>query len=107
MMSAIPAKLAGVKRISLITPYYRLAKPALTEACAKLCGLDYIYCSDGAQAIAAIAWGTRAVFKVDKVTGPGNVYIAAANKLLSGTVGSDCATGPSKTVLVVDHTVDK
>ncbi|WGS83614.1 MAG: histidinol dehydrogenase [Candidatus Hodgkinia cicadicola] len=107
MMNAIPAKLAGVKRISLITPYYRLANPALADACAKLCGLDYIYCSGGAQAIAAIALGTRAVFKVDKITGPGDVYVAAAKKVLFGTVGSDCATGPSETVLVVDHTVDK
>ncbi|XXM93492.1 histidinol dehydrogenase [Candidatus Hodgkinia cicadicola] len=106
MMSAVPAKLAGVKRISLITPYYRLSNLALIGACAKLCGLDYIYCSGGAQAIAALAWGTRAIFKVDKITGPGNVYVAAAKRLLFGTVASDCVTGPSETVLVVDHTAN-
>ncbi len=105
MMSAVPARLAGVKRISLITPYYRLSNPALTAACAKLCGLDYIYCSDGAQAIAALALGTRAVFKVDKVTGSSNVYVAAAKRLLFATVGTACVAGACEAVLVADHTV--
>ncbi|XXM93293.1 MAG: histidinol dehydrogenase [Candidatus Hodgkinia cicadicola] len=106
LMNAIPARIAGVKRISLITPYYRLANRALTHACAKLCGIDYIYCFGGVQAIVAAAVGTRAVIKVDKITGPGNVYVAAAKQKMFGAVGTDCVAGPSETALVADSTTN-
>ncbi|XXN19728.1 MAG: histidinol dehydrogenase [Candidatus Hodgkinia cicadicola] len=106
MMNAIPAKIAGVQRISLITPYYRLASSALTNACAKLCGIDYIYCGGGAQAIIAAAVGTNAFIKVDKITGPGNIYVTSAKRKMFGLVGTDCVAGPSETALIVDHTAN-
>ncbi|XXM90116.1 histidinol dehydrogenase [Candidatus Hodgkinia cicadicola] len=106
IMNAVPAKIAGVKRVSLITPYYRLTNNALTNACAKMCGIDYIYCFGGAQAVFAAALGTRAVSKVDKITGPGNVYVTAAKQKALGLIGTDCAAGPSEAALIVDNSAD-
>ncbi|ATW06165.1 Histidinol dehydrogenase [Candidatus Hodgkinia cicadicola] len=106
IMSAVPAKLAGVKQISLITPYYRLANRALINACAKLCGIKYIYCSGGAQTVIAAAIGTRAIIKVDKITGPGNVYVTAAKQKLFGLTGTDCVAGPSETMLIADRSTN-
>ncbi|XXN13761.1 MAG: histidinol dehydrogenase [Candidatus Hodgkinia cicadicola] len=106
IMNAVPAKIAGVKRINLITPYYRLTNQALTNACAKLCGVSFIYCVGGAQAVVASAIGTRAIAKVDKVTGPGNVYVTAAKREMFGAVGTDCIAGPSETALIADHTTN-
>ncbi|XXN13603.1 MAG: histidinol dehydrogenase [Candidatus Hodgkinia cicadicola] len=106
IMNAVPAKIAGVKQISLITPYYRLANRALINACAKLCGIKYIYCSGGAQTVIAAAIGTRAIVKVDKITGPGNVYVAAAKRKLFGVIGTDCVAGPSETMLIADHSTN-
>ncbi|AUG91403.1 Histidinol dehydrogenase [Candidatus Hodgkinia cicadicola] len=106
IMNAVPAKIAGVKQISLITPYYRLTNRALINACAKLCGIEYIYCSGGAQTVIAAAVGTRAIIKVDKITGPGNVYVTAAKRKLFGLIGTDCAAGPSETMLITDYSTN-
>ncbi len=105
-MSCVPAKIAGVKTIYLITPYAKLANKPLFVACAAICGVACIYPFGGAQAIAALALGTNAVAKVDKIVGPGNVYVAAAKKLLYGAVGTDCVAGPSEAVLIADRSVD-
>ncbi|AUG33748.1 Histidinol dehydrogenase [Candidatus Hodgkinia cicadicola] len=101
IINAALAKIAGVKQISLITPYHRLTNRALINACAKLCGIKYIYCSGGLQTIVAAAIGTRAVIKMDKITGPGNVR-AAKRKLF----GTDCAAGPSETALITDRSTN-
>ncbi|AUG33880.1 Histidinol dehydrogenase [Candidatus Hodgkinia cicadicola] len=106
IMNAVLAKVAGVKQISLITPYYRLANRALINACAKLCGIKYIYCSGGAQTVIAAAIGTRAIIKVDKITGPGNVYVTAAKRKLFGQIGTDCVAGPSETMLITDRSTN-
>ncbi|AUG34221.1 Histidinol dehydrogenase [Candidatus Hodgkinia cicadicola] len=106
IINAVLAKIAGVKQISLITPYYRLANRALINACAKLCGIKYIYCSGGAQTVIAAAIGTRAIVKVDKVTGPGNVCVAAAQRKLFGLIGADCVAGPSETMLITDRSTN-
>ncbi|AUI38841.1 Histidinol dehydrogenase [Candidatus Hodgkinia cicadicola] len=103
IINAVLAKIAGVKQISLITPYYRLTNRALINACAKLCGIKYIYCSGGMQTIIAAAIGTRALIKVDKITGPGTVGVAAATRKLFGT---DCVTGASETALVTDRSTN-
>ncbi len=106
IMNAVPAKLAGVKRISLITPYYRLTNRALINACAKLCGIEYIYCSGGVQTVVAAALGTRAIIKVDKITGPEDVYVTAVKRRLFGLTGAGCAAGPSDTLLVTDRSAN-
>ncbi len=106
IMSAVPARLAGVKRISLITPYYRLTNRALINACAKLCGIKYIYCSGGMQTVIAAAIGTRAIIKVDKIAGSGDVYAADANRKLFGLTGADCIAGQSETVLIADRSAN-
>ncbi|ATW06040.1 Histidinol dehydrogenase [Candidatus Hodgkinia cicadicola] len=106
IMSVVLAKRAGVKQISLITPYYRLANRALIIACAKLCGIKYIYCSGGMQTVVAAATGTRAVIKVDKIIGSGNVYVAAAKQKLFGPIGADCVVGPFDTMLITDRSTD-
>ncbi|AHL31002.1 MAG: Histidinol dehydrogenase [Candidatus Hodgkinia cicadicola] len=105
IMNAVPARIAGVKQISLITPYYRLTNRALINACAKLCGIKYIYCSGGAQTVIAAAVGTRAITKVDKITGPGSVYAAASRKLF-GPIGADCVAAPSATMLITDYSTN-
>ncbi len=105
IISAVLAKVAGVKRISLITPYYRLTNRALIIACAKLCGIKYIYCSGGVQTLIAAAIGTRAIIKVDKITGPVNVDVAAAKRLFA-PIGTDCVAGPSDTMLIADRSTN-
>ncbi len=105
IINAVLAKIAGVKQISLITPYYRLANRALINACAKLCGIKYIYCSGGVQTVIAAAIGTRALIKVDKITGPRNVY-AAAEQRLFGLIGADCVAEPSATMLITDRSAN-
>lgn len=106
LMSCVPAKIAGVKSIYLVTPFAKLANKPLFCACAAICGVACIYTFGGAQAIAALALGTNAVARVDKIVGPGNAYVAAAKRLLYGTVGTDCIAGPSEAVLIIDRSVD-
>ena len=104
LMNVIPAKIAGVKKIVMATPVKSdgKIKPEVLAA-AKLCGVDAVFKIGGAQAIAALAYGTETIPKVDKITGPGNAYVAAAKKLVSGIVcGIDMVAGPSEIMIIAD-----
>ncbi|MCL1789414.1 MAG: histidinol dehydrogenase [Oscillospiraceae bacterium] len=107
MMCAIPAKIAGVKRIVMTTPPRKdgTANPDLL-ATAKLCGINEIYLCGGAQAIAAMAFGTEEIPKVDKIVGPGNVYVTAAKKLLFGIIDIDMIAGPSEMLIIADKSAN-
>ena len=106
-MNAIPAKVAGVERIVMVTPPQRDGgiSPA-TLAAAKVAGVDEIYLVGGAQAIAALAYGTESIPRVEKITGPGNAYVAAAKRLVSGEVGIDMIAGPSEVCVLADATAE-
>jgi len=104
VMNAVPAQVARVRRIVVTTPPRTLAEnPALAAALLEL-GIEEIYSVGGAQAIAALAFGTETIPRVDKITGPGNKYVAAAKKLLFGVVGIDAIAGPSEIVIITDQT---
>lgn len=107
LMNAIPASVAGVKRIAITTPPTKdgLLDTAICKA-AELAGVTEIYRVGGAQAIAALAYGTQQIPAVDMITGPGNAYVAAAKKLVSGDVGVDMIAGPSEVCVVADETAD-
>lgn len=104
LMNAIPAKIAGVKEIIMITPPSPEGsiKPSILAA-ASIAGVDKIYKVGGAQGIAALAFGTESIPKVDKITGPGNIYVAMAKKKVSGYVGIDMIAGPSEIVIMADQ----
>lgn len=98
--AAIPAKVAGVKEIIVCTP----PNPAaIMLVAADLAGVDTIYQIGGAQAIAALAYGTESISKVDKIVGPGNIYVVLAKKLVFGTVGIESLPGPTETVVIADE----
>ena len=103
LMNAIPAKVAGVKRVVMVTPPQKdgLISP-YTLAAAKLGGVDEIYMVGGAQAVAALAYGTETVEPVFKIAGPGNAFVAMAKRLVFGTVGIDMIAGPSEVCCVAD-----
>lgn len=104
LMNAIPAKIAGVKSVIMTTPVKAdgKVKPEVLVA-AKMCGVDKVYKMGGAQAIAAMAYGTESVPKVDKITGPGRDYVATAKKLVSGVAcGIDMIAGPSEILVLAD-----
>ena len=104
VMNVVPAQVAGVKRIVVATPPRSLREnPAVAAALVQL-GIREVYAVGGAQAIAALAYGTETVPRVDKITGPGNRYVAAAKKLVFGTVGIDSIAGPSEVVIIADDT---
>lgn len=104
VMNVVPAQVAGVERIVVVTPPRTLAEnPALAAALIEL-KVNEIYRVGGAQAIAALAFGTRTVPRVDKITGPGNRYVAGAKKLVFGTVGIDSLAGPSEVIIIADDT---
>jgi len=104
MMNVIPAKLAGVKEIIMITPVKEDGKvPAVILAAAKVCGIETIYKIGGAQSIGAVAYGTQTIKKVDKIVGPGNIYVATAKKLVFGTVDIDMIAGPSEVLVIADE----
>ncbi|GBD38714.1 Histidinol dehydrogenase [bacterium HR37] len=104
LMTAIPAKVAGVEKLVLVTPYTnREINPAVLVA-ASIAGVDEIYKVGGAQAIAALAYGTETIPKVDKIVGPGNVYVTAAKRLVFGVVDIDMIAGPSEVLIVSDGT---
>ena len=105
LMNAIPAKVAGVKRVVMVTPPQKdgLISP-YTLAAAKLGGVDEIYMVGGAQAVAALAYGTETIPRVDKITGPGNAFVAAAKQIVSGDVGIDMVAGPSEVCVLADAT---
>jgi histidinol dehydrogenase len=102
VMNVVPAQVAGVPRIVVTTPPRTLAKnPAVAAALVEL-NVTEVYAVGGAQAIAALAYGTETVPRVDKITGPGNKYVAAAKKLVFGAVGIDSIAGPSEVVVIAD-----
>ena len=105
LMNAIPASVAGVKRIVCATPPTKDGSldPAIVEAC-RIAGVTEIYAIGGAQAIGALAYGTETIAPVDKITGPGNAFVAAAKKVVSGDVGIDMIAGPSEVCVVADET---
>lgn len=103
LMNALPAKIAGVKKIVMITPPDVNGVPDGILAAAAICGIDEIYQVGGAQGIAALAYGTETIPKVDKIVGPGNVYVATAKKLLFGEVAIDMIAGPSEIVVLADQ----
>src|SRR5438445_2027664 len=102
VMNVVPAQVAGVQRIVVVTPPTSLREnPAVAAALLEL-GVAEVYAVGGAQAIAALAYGTETVPRVDKITGPGNRYVAAAKKLVFGAVGIDSIAGPSEVVIIAD-----
>lgn len=107
LMNAIPASVAGVRRIACVTPPGKdgHVDSAILAAC-KVGGVNEVYTVGGAQAIAALAYGTESIRPVDKVTGPGNAYVAAAKKVVSGDVGIDMIAGPSEVCVVADKSAD-
>jgi len=104
LMNVIPAKIANVKRIVLVTPPQKdgSINPYVLAA-AKIAGVDEIYKIGGAQAIAALAYGTESIKAVDKITGPGNIYVARAKKLVFGIVAIDMIAGPSEICIIADE----
>ena len=107
LMNIVPARIAGVKKIIMATPCNRQGKvnPAVLVA-AKEAGADEIYKMGGAQAVAAMAFGTESVPKVDKITGPGNIFVALAKKAVSGTVSIDSIAGPSEILVLADESAN-
>lgn len=107
LMNAIPAKIAGVCEIIMATPPMKNGKanPDILLAAA-LCGVDRVFLVGGAQAIAAMSFGTESVPRVDKIVGPGNIYVATAKKLLYGTVDIDMIAGPSEILVMADSTAN-
>ncbi len=105
LMNAIPAKIAGVEEIVMVTPPLSdgTANPDILVAAA-ICGVDRVFLLGGAQAVAALAYGTATVPKVDKIVGPGNIYVATAKKLLYGVVDIDMIAGPSEILVLADET---
>ena len=106
MMNTIPAKVAGVKKIIMACPMNDVKNHSLAIVAADLCGVDVIYRMGGAHAIAALAYGTRYVPKVDKIVGPGNIYVSLAKKMLFGEVGIDNIAGPSEVVIIADKSAN-
>lgn len=107
LMNAIPAKIAGVGEIIMVTPPAKDGKPNPDIlAAAKIAGVDRVFLMGGAQAVAALAFGTETVPKVDKIVGPGNIYVATAKKLLYGTVDIDMVAGPSEILIVADESAN-
>jgi histidinol dehydrogenase len=102
-MNAIPAKVAGVERLVMTVPTPRGVLNPLVLAAAQMVGIDEIYRIGGAQAIAALAYGTATIAPVDKVVGPGNAYVAAAKRRVFGKVGIDMIAGPSEILVVADR----
>lgn len=107
LMNAIPAKIAGVEEIIMVTPPRKdgTPNPDILVAAA-ICGVDRVFLSGGAQAIAALAYGTEQIPRVDKIVGPGNIYVATAKKLLYGVVDIDMVAGPSEILVLADDTAD-
>lgn len=107
LMNVIPAKIAGVKEIVMVTPPQKdgTANPDILAA-AKIAGVDRVFLMGGAQAVVALAYGTQSVPKVDKIVGPGNIFVATAKKLLYGTVDIDMIAGPSEILIVADKSAN-
>lgn len=107
LMTAIPARVAGVGEIILVTPPQKSGEVApVTLVAADIAGVDRVFSVGGAQAIAALAFGTETIPSVDKIFGPGNVFVILAKKLLFGVVGIDALQGPSEVLVIADETVN-
>ncbi|GCF93490.1 histidinol dehydrogenase [Enterococcus florum] len=104
LMDVLPAKIAGVEKIVMVTPPSQAGTiPAAILAAAKIAGVDEIYKIGGAQAIAALAYGTETIPRVDKIVGPGNIYVATAKRMVYGQVDIDMIAGPSDVLIVADE----
>ena len=107
LMNAVPAKIAGVKELIMVTPPLKNGKPNPDiMAAASVAGVDRVFLIGGAQAVAALAYGTESVPKVDKIVGPGNIFVATAKKLVYGTVDIDMIAGPSEILVLADDSAD-
>jgi histidinol dehydrogenase len=106
LMNAVPAKVAGVPRVVMVAPTPRGETNPLVLAAAKLAGVDEVFRIGGAQAIAALAYGTRTIASVAKIVGPGNAYVAAAKRRVFGQVGIDMIAGPSEVLVLADETAN-
>jgi histidinol dehydrogenase len=104
LMNAIPAKVAGVKEIVMTSPI--VGNGAIILAAARIAGVDRIFRVGGAQAVAALAFGTRTIPKVDKIVGPGNIFVATAKRMVFGEVNIDSIAGPSEILLLADASAD-
>ena len=106
LMNAVPAHVAGVSRIAMVVPTPNGEINPTVLAAAQIAGITEIYRIGGAQAVAALAYGTEAIARVDKVTGPGNAYVAAAKRQVFGQVGIDMIAGPSEVLVIADHSAN-
>ncbi len=107
LMNAIPAKIAGVQELIMVTPPGKDGKPNPDIlVAASLCGVDRVFLMGGAQAIAALAYGTDSIPRVDKIVGPGNIFVATAKRLLYGVVDIDMVAGPSEILVMADDTAN-
>ena len=106
LMNAIPAKVAGVAELVMVSPAPGGQIAPLVLAAAAIAGVDVIYTIGGAQAVAALAYGTGTIAQVDKIVGPGNAYVAAAKRRVFGTVGIDMIAGPSEILVIADGSTD-
>lgn len=107
LMAAVPARVAGVRHIAVATPPGRGGQPsAAVLAAARIAGVDRVYMVGGAQAIAALAYGTETIARVDKIVGPGNIFVVLAKQAVMGDVGVDGLPGPTETVVVADGQAD-
>jgi len=102
LMNALPAKVAGVRELIMVVPTPRGERNALVLAAAHLVGVDRVFTLGGAQAVAALAYGTQTIPQVDKIVGPGNAYVAAAKRRVFGVVGIDMVAGPSEVLIIAD-----
>ena len=106
LMNAIPAKVAGVEELIMVVPTPDGAVNELVLAAAAICDVDKVFCVGGAQAVAALAYGTESVPQVDKIVGPGNIYVATSKGMVFGAVGIDMIAGPSEILVVCDGQTD-
>ena len=106
LMNAIPAKVAGVPELIMVVPTPNGEKNDLVLAAAAIAGVDRVFTIGGAQAVAALAYGTRTIPQVDKIVGPGNIYVATAKRMVFGTVGIDMIAGPSEILVLCDGKTD-
>ena len=107
LMNAIPARVAGVNEVVMTVPAPRGELDPAVLAAARLAGVDRIWTIGGAQAVAALAWGTQSIPAVDKIVGPGNAWVSTAKRLLFGRVGIDSVAGPSEIVVIADGTTPR
>lgn len=106
LMNAIPAKVAGVNELIMVSPTPKGEMNSMVLAAAAIAGVDKVFAIGGAQAVAALAYGTESIPQVDKIVGPGNIYVATAKKQVFGQVGIDMIAGPSEVCVVADASVD-